>query len=378
MPKRSLARIPSYRLHRPTGQAVVTLSGKDFYLGPHGTATSKAEYDRLVAEWAANGRRVPDESSPSDLVVNELVLAYLNHAQRYYVKEGKPTSEQCCIKQALRPLQQLYGLTCVADFGPMALKTVRQAMIEAGLCRNVVNRNTARVRRMFKWATENELAPASVFHGLMAVSGLRAGRSETRETTPIRPVPGEHVDAIRPHVSRQVWAMVQLQLLTGMRSGEVTIMRARDIDMTEIPWRYRPASHKTEHHGHERIVELGPRAREVIKPFLNADTMTYLFSPADAELERRASQRAARKTPLSCGNRPGTNRRRSPRWKPHNRYDKNSYYRAIMRACDRADAQAKDARQLPPDAERIVPALASRTSYATASQRGFGKSLVWR
>jgi hypothetical protein len=46
----------AYRLHRSTGQAVVTLGGKDFYLGRHGTTESRREYDRLTAEWLANGR----------------------------------------------------------------------------------------------------------------------------------------------------------------------------------------------------------------------------------------------------------------------------------------------------------------------------------
>ncbi len=39
---------PTYRKHRATGQAVVTLDGRDFYLGPHGTKASRAEYDRLI------------------------------------------------------------------------------------------------------------------------------------------------------------------------------------------------------------------------------------------------------------------------------------------------------------------------------------------
>ena len=47
---RQRRRIPSYRLHRPSGQAVVTLSGRDFYLGPHGSKISRAEYDRVTAE----------------------------------------------------------------------------------------------------------------------------------------------------------------------------------------------------------------------------------------------------------------------------------------------------------------------------------------
>ncbi len=46
-------RLPRYRRHKPSGQAVVTLSGQDYYLGPYGTKASKTEYDRLTAEWLA-------------------------------------------------------------------------------------------------------------------------------------------------------------------------------------------------------------------------------------------------------------------------------------------------------------------------------------
>ena len=44
---------PKYRLHRSTGQAVVTLNGRDLYLGKYGSTESKIEYDRLIAEWFA-------------------------------------------------------------------------------------------------------------------------------------------------------------------------------------------------------------------------------------------------------------------------------------------------------------------------------------
>jgi len=43
-------RIPKYRLHKATGLAVVTLNGADHYLGRHGTAESREQYDRLIAE----------------------------------------------------------------------------------------------------------------------------------------------------------------------------------------------------------------------------------------------------------------------------------------------------------------------------------------
>ncbi len=50
--------LPKYRRHKASGQAVVTLNGRDHYLGPHGTKASKAFYDRLIAEWLIQGRRV--------------------------------------------------------------------------------------------------------------------------------------------------------------------------------------------------------------------------------------------------------------------------------------------------------------------------------
>ena len=55
MPRLSRS-LPKYRKHKASGQAVVTLDGNDFYLGPHNTRASHREYDRLVGEWQQNGR----------------------------------------------------------------------------------------------------------------------------------------------------------------------------------------------------------------------------------------------------------------------------------------------------------------------------------
>lgn len=253
MPNTKAPRIPTYRLHKPTNLAVVRLHGRDIYLGRYGSAESRQAYERAIAEWLANGRQLPPatavrdrEPAPTVLTVNELLVAYWEHAQRYYVKNGKPTGELPNMRDAMKPLARLYGTIQAADFGPRALKAVRQAMADADLCRSVINARINRVRRIFKWGVENQLVEASILHALQAMVPLKRGRCQVRESDPVKPVPQAHVDQVMPLVPRQVQAMIQLQLLTGMRPGEVTIMRGCDLDMTGRIWVYTPVSHKTE------------------------------------------------------------------------------------------------------------------------------------
>lgn len=332
-------RTPSYRLHKPTGQAVVTLNGRDVYLGRHGTAASRAEYDRIVAEWLSNGRQLPAPGGAGDLSVSELIVAYVRHADGYYRKNDHPTGEAEAVRSSLRPLRQMYGPTPAREFGPLKLKAVRQALVDSGLCRNEVNKRTGRVVRAFKWAVENELVPPSVHHGLRAVTGLRKGRSGVRESEPVRPVPEAYVDAIRPHVSRQVWAMVELQRLTGMRPGEVVIMRTMDLDTSGRVWVYTPREHKIEHHGRPRVVYLGPRAQEILRRWLRTDLADYLFQPREAMEERSRERRSARETPLTPSQR-ARKRKAAPRRAPGERYETHSYQYAVPRACMRAGVPA--------------------------------------
>jgi integrase len=152
----------------------------------------------------------------------------------------------------------------------------------------------------------------------------------------VKPVPEEYVHAIKPHISRQVWAMIELQLLTGMRPGEVCQLRTCDLDTTVKVWLYAPPRHKTSYLGHSRHIRIGPKAQAVLAPFLKPDLQAFVFSPADAERERRDAMHRARRTPLSCGNRPGTHRRREPKKGPGAHFSRSSYLNAICAGCDAA------------------------------------------
>ncbi len=142
MPIRTQPRIPSHRLHKTSGRAVVRLNGRDIYLGRHGTPESHANYNRVISEWTSNFRQLPSNkahpNTPS-LSICEIALPYLSFVEQYYRKHGRATSEVYSIKRALDPLIELYGRTEARNFGPLALKTYRDALIAADLSRGVVN-----------------------------------------------------------------------------------------------------------------------------------------------------------------------------------------------------------------------------------------------
>jgi len=335
MPRLSSSFVPKYRKHRNSGQAVVTLAGVDHYLGPHGTRTSHNEYDRLIAEWLENGRQ-PTVSIEDGLTLTELIVRYWKFAESYYRKDGSCTREAPGIKRALKPVRELYGVKPAAEFGPIALKVVRSKLVEDGISRTYANAQIGRVKRMFRWAVNEELIPAETYQALVTVPGLRRGRTEARETSPVLPVDDSAVDATLPHLPDVVADMVRLQRITGMRPAELCMMRPSDLDRSDDVWTYRPESHKTEHHGRDRVIFLGPQAQEVLLRYLARDSQAYCFSPVDSEAKRLVEQEANRKTARSCGNIRGSNVKKKPKKKPGEKYDVNSYRRAIHRACDKA------------------------------------------
>ncbi|MCC6670119.1 MAG: hypothetical protein IT458_03600 [Planctomycetes bacterium] len=193
-------RLPSYRRHKPTGQAVVTLNGRDHYLGRYGTAASVEAYNRLLAEWLARGRTAPaDEKPPSprSLTVNEVVAAFWAHAtQSYRLPDGSPSSEIGALRSVLRPLVEVFGDHEAAAFGPRAAKDLVERWIQRGWCRRTVNHALSRLWRVFAWAVAEDLVPGEVHYRLLALKGLRRFRSSARETEPVQPVAWKYVEPV--------------------------------------------------------------------------------------------------------------------------------------------------------------------------------------
>lgn len=263
-------------LEYPDGRAVVKFTDpatnrrRTVTLGRHGTPEAQAAYLQIVADLAGGQPpAAPAPRKPAELIVSELVVRYDAHAEGYYRgPDGRPTSELKNVRLALAALAKVAGPDPAREVGPRLLVEVREEMVRLGWCRKYVNAQVGRVRRCFRWAAERELVPGSVWQSLAAVRGLARGRTPARETDPVGPVEDAAVDATLPHLAGHWAAMVRFQRLTGCRPQDVVGLTAAALDRSADVWVYRPAAHKGAWRGKAREVFVGPRAQEVLAPWL--------------------------------------------------------------------------------------------------------------
>lgn len=356
-------RPPKYALHKGTKQAVVSIGGKRVYLGPYGSKRSHLKYQELIKQWQEDRHEqkvtakaktqrdaIAEAITPVTLrdkrfggltvTINELMLVYRRHARDYYRKRGKVTREAELIEEIMRLLRKHHGGTRLENFGPVALGELREKMIDdLDWSRSHINKQVTRLIAMFKWAAEKELCPGSVAIDLKSLAGLKKGRTRARETRGVSCVADSIVEATLAHLPETVADMVRLQRLTGARPGEVCALRPDDIDRSGEVWVYTPAEHKTEHHGKQRAVVIGPLAQKLLLPYLDREPQSHCFSPAESEERRRQKLADQRTTRMGVGNSRGSNRVASPQRRPSDCYDSNSYRRVIHRACERAEVE---------------------------------------
>jgi integrase len=251
-------------------------------------------YGQLIAAWIANGRRplAPAPKKPSTptlddvqkqaavLTVRQACIRYLEYAKQAYVdpETGEPGREWYDYALSLRPLVWLRGDTPAGELGPLALKGVREIMVsgyehgqygeQRPLSRKIVNQRIGRIKRVWRWLASEELVPGNCYHALMAVAGLRRGRTTAKETKPIQAVDPAVVERTIPHLPDHVQGIIRLMFYTGMRPNEACRIRLGEIDRSGAIWLYTPRRHKTAHHGHARIIALGPKAQAILKAFI--------------------------------------------------------------------------------------------------------------
>ena len=106
--------LPQVRLHSGSGHARVRINGTEHWLGLFGSPEAQAAYDRLLAEYLANGRQVapkaerqetpppipqpeavpanpPPDIAPvsAEMTVAEVCVLFIEHAKTYYNAGGR-------------------------------------------------------------------------------------------------------------------------------------------------------------------------------------------------------------------------------------------------------------------------------------------------
>ena len=301
------------------------------------TNKQEAEYiaDKL---WTDATMETPDSYNGK---LSSLVEAYLMWAKNHY---REPSQQSYNLQCALSPLIKFGQNIETSAFSPKTLKEYRDYVIENyNWSLSTINRRISTVIKMFKWAVSEEYIAPHIWQALLSVESLesRYCNPTIKISKKVKAVPIETVRATQEYLSPTLKDMVELQLLTGMRPGEMVKLRPKDLDKTGDIWLYTPSGtalnsneHKTAHLGHSRIVCIGPQAQAILAKYLFRSDDHYCFSPKEVVAAHQKQRCIDRKTPISCGNKPGTNRKGSQKFSPH--YTTSSYRKAIARACDLA------------------------------------------
>lgn len=335
-----MQKTPSYRKKVvPTTKGriaygVVRLNGKDIYLGKWNSKASKQEYKRVIAEWLAGGTGTTSD----EISVSEICVDYtLEMKKRYRDESGKPTEEFKTVQRIMKLVRSVYGDSNAAEFKALRFKAMREKIVETGVCRYVVNKYCRHIIRAFKLAAENEKLSAENYNSLKSVESLRKGRTDAKETEPIQPVSLETIDATIEHLHDIAADMVRLQLLTGMRPGELCQLKPEHINRDDDIWVFIPETHKNAYRDQSRAICIGEQAQEILNPYLLRPASSYCFDPSEAVEQVQRRRNLERVTPEGQGNCRGSSKRRGkPKWKPGNKYTTASYRRVIHRACDSA------------------------------------------
>jgi len=336
--------LPKYRHFKLRNIGFLEFKRRRYYLpGLYGSQESLAAYRAKLAEFLQPADLAPAETVDGSLPIAVLADRYLIWAATYY----GPQQTAGCIRDALRPLLMAYGRGPVKEFGPKSLAAIRDGMVRGSLgdwrakrpwSRTYVNRQVDRIRRMFRWGVSEEVVPVAVYEALRTLPSLRKGKTTARETKAVGPVPEATVNATVAVMPPTLAAMVRIQAVVGMRPANVCAMRLAEIDRTGDVWVYHPHQHKTAWRGQGLSIFLGPKAQEILEPFLNRDPERFLFSPAEAWEQRSLERRARRKTPVQ----PSQQHRRKGRTSRPlgDCYTVGSYRKAVLYAIKLANRKA--------------------------------------
>lgn len=365
-------RPPQYLRHRARDLGYSRIDGKQVYFpGRWNSAESKSAYDAKLKEWS---RDADCEKYP--LTIADLIVRYTDWADGYFARDGQPTRYAYNIKGQLKLLLESHRHTMVAEFDAPLLAAWRDSLdgrpdkrcknSRRLITRQYANKCMKAVLRMFRKGVEWGIVPKGQPAELREVAGLQKGHTKAPEAPKVEPASDADVDATLPHLAPQVRAMVEISRLTGMRPGEALVMRPCDITIRpDGVMVYRPHRHKLEHLDIDRLVFIGPKAAEILRPWLDRDAESYCFQPREAVAWQQEQKRASRKSPVQPSQ--VSRKKPSPQRTARDMYDKDSYARAVRRACLKAGVPVWRPGQLRHSTATLLTSMFESKEAATAT-----------
>jgi integrase len=336
--------IPKLGAHK--GHARVWWQGRWHYLGKVGTDEAKSKYAQFVAQIAIDPNA--GVHIRGDYLMVELLADYLATIS---ADDPQLVSR---VKRVATLLAEHHATTPVAEFGPKAAHAWRLWLCSADgpdLGQRTTKYYFREVVEAIRWAIRTErLRPEDT--QLEAIRELKPiTRKDARPPRKVMPVDDEIVEQTLPHLRGPVVAMVKLQRLTGMRPKEVRLLRPCEIhqtgvvslssgvviDLAKFPglWVYVPPEHKTEYLDKARDIIIGPKAQEVLLPFLDRKPTAFCFSARESMEERLEEFRQRR---IASGGGSGGSRKKKVEGGRviRDHYTRRTYHQAIEQACVRA------------------------------------------
>lgn len=200
------------------------------------------------------------ESSDEGPQLITVLEAYQDHAKQYY----HGTSSVMAVHSMIVHLEPMYAMR-INDLRPSDIIDWRDTLIAKGLCRSTINLYHGYFNKLIDWAIERGIANPNAVMGLKAVRKLHANRSAAKEPRKVLPAKDEDIAAIKQHCSDLLKDIIDLQLLTCARPGEILNLRGCDVDTSGPVWIARLEQHKTSHIGKTRTLYIGPKAQEVLQ-----------------------------------------------------------------------------------------------------------------
>lgn len=289
---------PKYRKHS-TGVAFYEHAGKRHYLpGLHNSPESRDAYEEAMRK-LLRSKQPAATTAPANISL--LASDWMNFCEGEYGLKGSEYQKCRFAADALvnaaesdaEDAPRLFAWLAPDEFGPKQLKKLQQILAAKQLTRRYINAQVERLKRMFRWAVSEQLIPAAVHQALETVDGLRARRSTAKESTKRQPVPWEHVAAVLPFVNETIRDMLKIQWILGVRGKSLRMATKAQFRTDVEPWEWR-AQHKTEHLDKTLVVPIGPRARAILQPRLDAIESGYIFRPQDARANVRYGQHYSR------------------------------------------------------------------------------------